>query len=127
MAFITEAELLELKPLYDEGKDTIRTYKAAPTLQLRRRNTTTQAFQNVFSPFRPVKIELSDRMEQVGGTNAGMVEVAQTGTFEYDGTFAIQRDDRFTLDGEPCVVDLVEPERNIFGYRTVRFRLLGGR
>lgn len=127
MVFITEAELLELKPLYDEGKDTVRTYKNSPTLQLRRRNTVTEAFQDVYQPFRPVKIELAERMEQISGANAGAVTIVQGGSFQYDGSFAIQRDDRFVLDGVPCVVTLVHPEANIFGYRTVEFEYLGGR
>lgn len=127
MVFITEAELLELKPLYDEGKDTIRTYKNSPTLQLRRRNTVTEAFQDVYQPFRPVKIELAERVEQISGTNAGAVTIVQGGSFQYDGSFTIQRDDRFVLDGVPCVVTLVHPEANIFGYRTVEFEFLGGR
>src|SRR5690606_41470097 len=101
MTFITAAELLELKPLYDEGKDTIRTYKDSPTLQLRRRNTVTEAFQDVYQPFRPVKGALAERLAPVSGTNAGAVTIGPGATIEYDGTITTPRAARSTLAGAP--------------------------
>jgi hypothetical protein len=124
MTFISRDELLDLQPVVDEGKATVQTYRDPDPIVLRRRDSS-GAFQTV-ATFTPISVDLADRMEQVGGANAGVVEVAQMGTFEIPDGINVRRDDRFSLGGVPCVVTLPEPPSDIFGYRKVHFRYLGG-
>ena len=126
MTFITEAELLELQGIVDEGKDTIRTYRDTPTVQLRRRNATTGNFANAGAAFTPVTIDLANRLEAEGGANAGMVQVTSGGRMEVQAGIDIRRDDRFAIGGVWYEVGLVKPAKNVFGYRDVELTRLGG-
>jgi hypothetical protein len=126
MVFITEAELLELQGIVDEGKDTIRTYRDTPTIQLRRRDATTGNFANAGAAFTPVKIDLADRLEQSSGANAGLVTVTNGGTMEVQQGIDIRRDDRFTVNGVTYAVTLVKPAKNVYGYRDVELTRMGG-
>lgn len=126
MTYITAAELLELQGIVDEGKDTIRTYRATPAIQLRRRDATTGNFANAGASFVPVKIELANRLETTTGANAGMVQVTSGGTMEVQAGIDIRRDDRFAVNGVWYEVELVRPTTNVFGYRTVELTRLGG-
>jgi hypothetical protein len=126
MVFITEAELLELQGIVDEGKDTIRVYRDTPTIQLRRRDATTGNFANAGAAFTPVKIDLADRLEQSSGANAGLVTVTNGGTMEVQAGIDIRRDDRFTVNGVTYAVTLVKPAKNVYGYRDVELTRMGG-
>ena len=126
MTYITAAELLTLQGVVDEGKDTIRTYRATPSVQLRRRDATSGNFANAGAPFTPVKIDLANRLEQAGGENTGMVTIANGGTMHVQAGIDIRRDDRFAVAGTTHVVTLVKPARDVFGYRDVEFIRLGG-
>jgi hypothetical protein len=126
MVFITEAELLELQGIVDEGKDTIRVYRDTPTIQLRRRDATTGNFANAGAAFTPVKIDLADRLEQSSGANAGLVTVTNGGTMEVQQGIDIRRDDRFTVNGVTYAVTLVKPAKNVYGYRDVELTRMGG-
>jgi hypothetical protein len=126
MVFITEAELLELQGIVDEGKDTIRTYRDTPTIQLRRRDASTGNFANAGAAFTPVKIDLADRLEQSSGANAGLVTVTNGGTMEVQQGIDIRRDDRFTVNGVTYAVTLVKPAKNVYGYRDVELTRMGG-
>lgn len=126
MSYLTAAELLALKPVYDEGKDTIRVYRATPAIQLRRRDETTGNFANATLPFTPVKIDLANRLETEAGANAGQVTVTNGGTMEVQAGIDIRRDDRFAVNGVWYEVGLVRPAANLFGYRTVDLTRLGG-
>jgi hypothetical protein len=126
MVFITEAELLELQGIVDEGKDTIRTYRDTPTIQLRRRDATTGNFANAGAAFTPVKIDLADRLEQSSGANAGLVTVTNGGTMEVQQGIDIRRDDRFQVSGVTYAVTLVKPAKNVYGYRDVELTRMGG-
>lgn len=126
MTFITAAELLELQGIVDEGKDTIRVYRDTPAIQLRRRDATSGNFANAAPVFTPVKIDLADRLEQSTGANAGYVQVTNGGTMEVQAGIDIRRDDRFTVNGVTYEVTLVEPAKNVFGYRDVQLTRLGG-
>jgi hypothetical protein len=126
MVFITEAELLELQGIVDEGKDTIRVYRDTPTIQLRRRDASTGNFANAGAAFTPVKIDLADRLEQSSGANAGLVTVTNGGTMEVQAGIDIRRDDRFTVSGVTYAVTLVKPAKNVYGYRDVELTRMGG-
>lgn len=126
MTYITAERLLRYQPKIDEAKDTVRTYRATPAIQLRRRDETSGNFADAGVAFVPVKIDLANRMESEGGANAGMVTITSGGTMEVQAGIDIRRDDRFAIDGVWYEIGLVRPATNVYGYRTVELTRLGG-
>lgn len=126
MTYISEEKLLRYQDKIDKAKNTVRTYRATPAIQLRRRDATTGNFANAGAAFVPVKIELANRLETTTGANSGMVQVMSGGTMEVQAGIDIRRDDRFAVDGVWYEVELVRPAENVFGYRRVELTRLGG-
>ena len=130
-SFLSAQTVATINALKERGALTTQALQDPPTIQLRRRSTSSEAFTNVLTPFRPVAVELADRLEQSTGQNAGLAETVSGGSFTVLGTIAARRDDRFQLPpydsngkGQVCVVTLVEPPGPVT--QTVQFAYLGG-
>lgn len=127
MAFtdlLTDAEHAEVRDDFTDLYATFQAQNAVPTLTLRRRSTTTEAYTDV-GTFRPYSIGLLNRAEQEAGVNAGAVTSTVAGRMTVAGDLVIRDDDRFVWNGTTCVVTLVSPDTNLAGLRPVEFTVSG--
>lgn len=121
---LTTAEEAAIRDEFADLYATFQGLNDEPTLTLRRRSTTTEAFTTV-ATFRPYGLRLTNRAEQVAGVNAGAVTETVTGRMLVDGDLTILQNDRFAWNGEPCEVQMVSPDTNLAGLRLVEFTVIG--
>lgn len=124
MAFMSVRDFTSMAdPLIREGLETLQNFLDPEQIALVRRDAG-GSFQTV-NVFTPIDVRLANRLEQVTGQNAGIVEIVNGGTLRAFAPLDIRRDDRFTLNGQACIVTLVEDEQR-GGVITANFRLMGG-
>lgn len=123
-ALLSAAEQADVRDAFTDLYATFQALNEVPTLTLRRRSTTTEAYTDV-ATFRPYSIGLLNRAEQVSGTNTGAVTETAVGRMLVAGNLTIRDDDRFVWNGATCRVTLVSPDTNLAGLRSVEFSVSG--